>query len=51
MELEMQQLPHIRDPLSSPSPFYILVETHGSNEAHDTEVLFSSPPSPPPPVG
>jgi len=39
MELEMQQLPHIRDPLSSPSPFYILVETHGSNEAHDTEKL------------
>ncbi len=39
----MQQLPHIRDPLSSPNPFYILVETHGSNEAHDTEVLSSSP--------
>lgn len=38
MDLEIAQLPHIRDPLSTPSPFYILIETHGSNEAHDTEV-------------
>lgn len=34
----MKHLSHIRDPLSAPSSFYVLVETHGSNESHDSEV-------------
>ena len=28
----------LRNPLSTPSRFYLLVETHGSNATHDEEV-------------
>lgn len=29
----------MKNPFAEPSPFYILIETHGSNTAHDTEKL------------
>lgn len=31
----------LRDPLSSSFPFYVLIETHGSNKDHDDEKLSS----------
>eukprot|EP00051_Salpingoeca_urceolata_P017090 m.230242 g.230242 ORF g.230242 m.230242 type:complete len:606 (-) comp18858_c1_seq2:3244-5061(-) len=31
----------LRNPLEADHPFYVLIETHGSNEEHDQEKLFS----------
>jgi FAD/FMN-containing dehydrogenase len=39
MDLELEKLSGTRDPLSSTPPFYILIETSGSNQAHDREKL------------
>ena len=38
-DLVGQYLGH-RNPLEGSSPFYVLVETTGSNEQHDTEVCI-----------
>ena len=38
LDIELKHMTHVRDPLSQPHPFYVLVETSGSNEAHDSEV-------------
>ena len=42
LRLALGNLPHNRDPLPEcTSPFYVLVETSGSNDAHDAEKLES----------
>ena len=39
MELVTKHIPGTRDPLSAPFPFYMLIETSGTNAAHDAEKL------------
>lgn len=39
MDLVVKHIPGARDPLSSPFPFYVLLETSGSNVAHDREKI------------
>jgi hypothetical protein len=39
MRLVQEQL-KCKNPFSASHPFYLLVETHGSNSAHDQEVLI-----------
>mmetsp|Transcript_13765 Transcript_13765/g.34611 ORF Transcript_13765/g.34611 Transcript_13765/m.34611 type:complete len:434 (+) Transcript_13765:250-1551(+) len=40
MKLVLRQMPeHCRDPLESPYPFYLLIETSGSKAEHDTAKL------------
>lgn len=40
LELTLEQLPDVRNPLPDASgPFYLLVETSGSNATHDYEKL------------
>jgi FAD/FMN-containing dehydrogenase len=38
MELVLKHHPSSKDPLSTVNPFYILIETSGSNEEHDMDV-------------
>lgn len=51
LELTVRHMDGVRNPLpDTQTPFYLVVETHGSNEAHDYEKLQvpgsdSSPPS------
>eukprot|EP00892_Ulva_mutabilis_P012695 jgi/Ulvmu1/9799/UM056_0039.1 len=39
MELAMQHIPEAQDPFRQRWPIYVLVETSGSNDAHDVEKL------------
>jgi D-2-hydroxyglutarate dehydrogenase len=39
MDLVLKHLPGARDPLPSVHPFYMLIETSGSDEGHDSEKL------------
>ncbi|OQR88185.1 D-2-hydroxyglutarate dehydrogenase, mitochondrial precursor [Achlya hypogyna] len=39
LDMVMSQQPSLADPLESACPFYVLLETSGSNEAHDMEKL------------
>ncbi|KAL6060681.1 D-2-hydroxyglutarate dehydrogenase, mitochondrial [Balamuthia mandrillaris] len=39
LDLELEQLSHIKDPLSDKYPFYVLIETSGSHAGHDLEKL------------
>lgn len=39
--LVLQHIPSTRDPFSAAFPYYVLVETHGSDDAHDFEKLSS----------
>jgi len=39
MELVLQHIPGSRDPLTSPHPFYVLIETSGSRAEHDEDKL------------
>jgi (R)-2-hydroxyglutarate---pyruvate transhydrogenase len=39
LELVIKHIPNARDPLSAPAPFYMLIETSGSDREHDTAVL------------
>jgi D-2-hydroxyglutarate dehydrogenase len=39
LELVIQHIPNCRDPLPRPYPFYMLIETAGSNATHQTEML------------
>ncbi|KDO30832.1 hypothetical protein SPRG_04733 [Saprolegnia parasitica CBS 223.65] len=39
LDMVMSQQPSLSDPLSSNCPFYVLLETSGSNETHDMEKL------------
>ncbi|EME32353.1 D-lactate dehydrogenase (cytochrome) [Galdieria sulphuraria] len=39
VQLATKLLSHVRDPFSSTFPFYVLIETSGSNENHDMEKL------------
>ena len=38
IEYPLGHIPGARDPLPSQHPFYVLLETSGSNETHDSEV-------------
>eukprot|EP01121_Diplochlamys_sp_Union-15-3_P016426 TRINITY_DN5576_c0_g1_i1.p1 TRINITY_DN5576_c0_g1~~TRINITY_DN5576_c0_g1_i1.p1 ORF type:complete len:492 (-),score=89.37 TRINITY_DN5576_c0_g1_i1:7-1482(-) len=39
LELLLEKDPNARDPLGAKCPFYILIETHGSNNTHDKEKI------------
>ncbi len=39
MDLVLKHIPGARDPLSSSFPFYVLLETSGSNAVHDREKI------------
>jgi FAD/FMN-containing dehydrogenase len=39
VELATSLLSHVRDPFPKSFPFYVLIETAGSNEKHDEEKL------------
>ncbi|KJE97011.1 D-2-hydroxyglutarate dehydrogenase [Capsaspora owczarzaki ATCC 30864] len=41
LNLVLQYIPNTRNPLSASHPFYVLIETSGSNETHDLEKLDS----------
>ncbi|TPX30392.1 hypothetical protein SmJEL517_g06042 [Synchytrium microbalum] len=41
MQMMNSKLPEVRNPLSHSFPFYVLIETSGSNATHDSEKLAS----------
>lgn len=42
LECVLQNLHHARDPFANPSPFYLLVETHGQHELNDVARLHGA---------
>jgi FAD/FMN-containing dehydrogenase len=42
LEITLKHTPSIRDPFTGPeSPFYVLIETSGSNKDHDDSKLYA----------
>lgn len=41
LDLTLKHLPNARDPFTSITPFYVLIETQGSNKEHDDAKLFA----------
>ncbi|GLE03755.1 hypothetical protein PINS_up012657 [Pythium insidiosum] len=39
LDMVLSQQPHSKDPLEAPCPYYVLLETAGSNATHDMEKL------------
>jgi hypothetical protein len=42
MDLVLKHLPGTRDPFEDQHPFYIVIETSGSNQTHDYEVFIQN---------
>ena len=41
LDVTLKHTPSVRDPFDSQTPFYVLIETQGSNKDHDDTKLFS----------